>query len=905
MAKNEAKIKFTADTKEFNSNIAKANSEMKELRAELKLNATEMQKAGTSAEGLEKKHEILAKQLDAAKTKTEAMAGKLEAAIRIYGEGSTEVAKWRTQLLNARTEQGKLEIAVQDAADKLREFKEASQDNRTASEKLTDSISDQQSKLDDLKQKYSNLVLEQKDGTDEAKKLAREIEDLSQELKDSKSAMDEASDKADKLDKSLEDAGDSANNAGDGFTVLKGAFANLAADAISAAIGKVSEFIDYLKELPEATREIRQDMATLETSFEGAGLSSEQATKTWKELYTVFGEDDRAVEASNLIAKMSKDQEDLNDWVTITQGVWGSYQDSLPVEGLAEASMESAKTGEVTGVLADALNWSSEAATKFSKYMGEDVTTAEEAFNVALSECTTEQERQALITDTLTDLYGDAATEYEKASGSQLDAKEATAENILVQNELADTLEPVTTAWQELKNDALQALQPVIESVSGAMLDMMAWMKEHPTAVKAIAAAVAVLAVGLGGLAVAAGVYTAAQWAMNSAILANPITWIVVAIIAAIAALTAVFVVLWNKCEGFRNFFIEMWEKIKATWNACKPYFEAIGEALKTVFSIVKDFLVARFKSAWEGIKLAWSVAVDWFKTCWANIKQVFSVVKTFFVGMFQSAWAGIQLVWSVVTGYFRNIWNTIKGIFSVVKNVLTGNWSEAWAGIKNIVAGWASYFRDIWSKIKNVFSSVKSWFSNTFSAAWSAVKNIWSNVGSFFSNTVSKVKNTFSKVKDIITKPFKSAIDKVKSFFSNLKLQFPKIKLPHFKVTGKLSISPPSVPKLKIDWYKDGGIMVNPTIFGMNGNRLMAGGEAGPEAILPIDKLEGYISGAVEKAQNVVNLDSLAKAIEDLANRPTTLNINGRQFAYATASDTDSVGGMRSTFKSRGLAVD
>lgn len=342
MAKDEAKVKFTADTKEFNASIAKANSEMKELRAELKNNAVEMQKVGTSAEGLERNHEILSKQLDAAKDKTEAMTGKLEAAIRIYGEGSTEVAKWRTQLLNAKTEQGKLEIAVADAAEKLREFKEASQDNRTASEKLNDTISDQQSRLDDLKQKYSNLVLEQKDGTDEAKKLAREIEDLSQELKDSKSAMDEAADKADKLDKSLEDAGDSASKAGDGFTVLKGAFANLAADAISAAIGKVSEFIDYLKELPEATREIRQDMATLETSFEGAGLSSEQATNTWKELYTVFGEDDRAVEASNLIAKMSKDQEDLNDWVTITQGVWGSYQDSLPVEGLAEASMESA-----------------------------------------------------------------------------------------------------------------------------------------------------------------------------------------------------------------------------------------------------------------------------------------------------------------------------------------------------------------------------------------------------------------------------------------------------------------------------------------------------------------------------------------------------------------------------------
>ena len=265
MAKNEAKIKFVAETSEFNSEIKDANNELSKLRAELKQNEAQMDNAGRSAEGLEKKHELLESQLKASRTKVEALAGKVEAATRIYGENSEEVSKLERQLANARTEEAKIEKAISECNDELKE---------------------------------------QKSWFAKVSKAAGDTEE--------------------------------------GFTVAKGAFADLASNAIQAAIGKVSEFIGYLAELPEATRELRQDMATLETSFESAGLTTEQATDTWKELYRVFGEDDRAVEAANLIAKMSDNQQDLSDWVTITTGIFGTYQDSLPVEGLAEASNETA-----------------------------------------------------------------------------------------------------------------------------------------------------------------------------------------------------------------------------------------------------------------------------------------------------------------------------------------------------------------------------------------------------------------------------------------------------------------------------------------------------------------------------------------------------------------------------------
>lgn len=954
MAKNEAKIKFTAETGQFNKAIQQANSEMTELRAELKLNETQMKATGATVEGLENKHNILEKQLKASQDKTEALNQKVQKAVEIFGENSTEASKLRTQLLNAQNAEEKMRQAVAQCEAELEAQRTAADDVGNATETLTDKISRQETELKQLKKEYVNAVDQYGETSDEARKLAREIEDVSGELKQSKTAFNNASDAADKLDKSLDDAADSAGESADGFTIAKGAIADLASEAIQLAIGKVSEFISYLRELPEATREIRQDMATLETSYESAGLTTEQAKNTWKELYTVFGEDDRAVEAANLIAKMSDNQQELNDWVTITTGIFGTYQDSLPVEGLAEASNETAKTGKVTGVLADALNWSSEAATMFAKYMGDDVTTAEDAFNVALSECTTEEERQALITETLTALYGDAATKFEEASGSQLAAKEATAENVIAQNNLANAIEPVTTAWQELKTQGLEAITPAIESVSGVMTDAMNWLKEHPAVLTAVAVAVGVLAVALGGLAIAWGVYTVAQWAANSAILANPITWIIMGVIAAIAAVIVAigFVVeywdeivsacsaawesvkttlsqwgAWintNVVQPVVNFFTGLWDGVvsgcTAAWdwicNAVQTAWDFICNIVSfgiqlvgSIISAAVQIITLPFRFIWENCKQYVFAAWEWIKSKVSiainAVKNVITVVWNAVSSVFSTVWNGIKNVigaaWDWISskvGTVANavktkvsaVWNAVKSTTSTVFNAVKTVASNVWNSLKTTVSGVVDGVK---SKVSSVWNSIKSTTSSVFNGVKSTVSSVWNSIKSTISDTINSAKDTV-----------KSAIDKIKGFF-NFSWSLPSLKLPHISISGKFSLSPPSVPKFGISWYKDGGIMMKPTVFGINGTSLMAGGEAGPEAILPIDRLEGYIAGAIEKAQNVVNLDTLAAAIEDLANRPVALNINGRQFAYATASDTDNVGGMRSTFKNRGLAVE
>lgn len=1035
MARSEAKIKFTAETGAFNKAISQANSKMKELSAELSLNRTQMARNGTTVEGLEKKHEILSAQLKTSEDKTSALNQKVQKAIEIYGENSTEVSKLRTQLLNAQKAEEKIRMQIDSCNDALAEQRRAMGDAGDSAETMTDKVSRQESELKSLKRAYADIVSSGGEASDEADQLAKEISDLSGELKQNKDALQEASDKADKLDKSFDDAGDSANSAGDGFTVMKGVVADLASSAIQMAIGKISEFVGYLKELPEATRELRQDFATLDTSFDNVGLSSEQAKNTWKELYAVFGEDDRAVETANHIAKMSDNQKDLNDWVTITTGVWGTYQDSLPVEGLAEASNETAKTGSVTGVLADALNWGAKEGEKFGVKMKanteaneewnkavSEAKTAEDYFNLALSECSTEQERQQLITSTLTSMYGDAAEKYRETSGAQMEAKEATAENIQAEADLATAIEPVTTAFTELKTSLLESCAPAIEKVSGLMTDALAWAQEHPVAMKVLAGVLGTLAVAFSGLAIALGVYTVAQWLANSAI--APMILPIMGVVAAIAAVVAIIIVVveywdviveacknaWEKVketlsqwgewintnviQPVKQFFSDLWSGIKETasnlWEGVKSAWSSFTTWIDT--SIIQP-VIGFFKGLWDGIKAVWDgicnavqVAIMFigsiisgafqlitlpFRFIWENCKDtvisvwnaiksgvstainavkntittVFNAVKNFFTtvwngikNVFTTVWNGIvsfltpiiNKIKSVITTTFNAVKNTVTTIFNAIKSVVTTVWNAIKSAITTVVNAIKSVVSSVFNAIKSTVTSIFNAVKNTVSNVWNGIKNTISNVvnavkskvSSVFNSVKSTVSSVFNGIKstatsvwngikNAITTPIeaaknkvKSIIDTIKGFFSNLKLKLPNIKLPHFKISGKFSLDPPSVPKLKIDWYKDGGIMTRPTIFGMNGNSLMAGGEAGAEAILPIDRLEGYIENVIERTMPVVNLQALADAVEDLANRPISLNINGRQFALATASDGDNVNGLRTSLRGRGLVL-
>lgn len=882
-AKNEAKIRFTAETGEFNEGIKAANNQLSSLRAEMKLNDAQMKASGASVEALQAKHKNLENQLAAQQDKTQALSEKLKVAVDIFGENSDEATKLRNQLLASQTAEVKLQASIANCNAEIERQKQAQEKSKTAGESLNDTISAQQSELNDLKKRYVDAVLEFGAASDQANELAGKIDDLSGDLKQNKDRMQDAEKAANDLDNTLTDAGDSAESAGDGFTIFKGALADLASNAIQAVIGKIGELIGYFAELPEATRELRQDMSTLATAFDEVGFSTETAKDTWRDLYAVFGEDDRAVEAANNISRMADSQKELDEWVRITTGVWGTYQDALPVEGLAEAAGETAKVGKVTGVLADALNWSSEAAVMFADYMSEDVTNAEDAFNVALSECSTEAERQALITDTLTALYGDAADTYRDTASAQMEAKEATADNILAEANLADAIEPTTTAWDQLKNKLLVGVLPAVESVTGVLTPMIQWLTEHPAVLYAVGAAVGIVTVALGALAVA----TAIQTVANSALFASmvPLMLPILGIVAAVAALIAIIAVCVKYWDEIKAAAASAWDWVVEKWQAAASWFDT------TVIHPIVGF----FTGLWESIKNAFSAAWEWIKSTpifqfyealftsiWNTVKSVIDVI----VQLASGAWEIIKAVWSVVSGWFSaNITQPIANFFSGMWNGVKDAANSAWSVLKDGAS-------KAWGAIKSIFGSVASFFGDIFGSAWQRVKDVFSTGGAIFSGITEGITSMFKRVVNAIIGGVNRVVaipfNKINSLLSTIR-NTSVLGIAPFRGIGSISV--PQIPLLAA-----GGILTQPT--------LNIAGEAGPEAVIPIDKLQSYISSAIDRTMQTANMQALVAAVENLADRAIELNINGRQFAVATASDSDVVNGNRLVLQKRGLVV-
>lgn len=289
-----------------------------------------------------------------------------------------------------------------------------------------------------------------------------------------------------------------------------------------------------------------------------------------------------------------------------------------------------------------------------------------------------------------------------------------------------DSVIPIlSTVWEGIKQGAKTAGDMI-----SLVKDNWSWLAP------VIGGVVAAIVAYKTAVAIATGV----QWAMNAAMTANPVGIIVVAIGALIGGL----VVLYNKCEGFRNVV-----------NAA---FGAISTAAKYV---------------WENIKIVWSAVSPFFTKIWEGIKAAVSVLKVHLIGMFKTAWEIIKFCWGNVINFFKTIWETIKGIFSAVKSVLSGDWQGAWDAIKGIVDTWGAFFSGVWEGIKNVFGSVGDWFGSVFTSAWEMVKNAFSSVIGFFQGIWDTIKNMFTSIgttiADGISGAFKSVINAVIKFAGGL----------------------------------------------------------------------------------------------------------------------------------------
>lgn len=286
-----------------------------------------------------------------------------------------------------------------------------------------------------------------------AKETAEAVEklgDRSGEVKDGAAEVKTGSDKA---ADSFDDYADAANKAEEASDGLGSKLGSLAKGGLAAIGAAAAATVGALVGAAEATREYRTEMGKLDTAFETVGYSSEDAYKTYSSLQGVLGETDQAVEAANHLAKLTNNAEELSTWTDICTGVYATFGASLPIEGLTEAANETAKVGQVTGPLADALNWAG---------------VSEDDFNEKLASCSSEQERQALIMTTLNGLYKDAAAKYKETNAEVIRANQANEEWQASMADIGGAIEPVLTDVKLLGASLLSDLVPGVEKVAEA-----------------------------------------------------------------------------------------------------------------------------------------------------------------------------------------------------------------------------------------------------------------------------------------------------------------------------------------------------------------------------------------------------------------------------------------------------
>jgi phage-related minor tail protein len=366
----------------------------------------------------------------------------------------------------------------------------------------------------------------------------------------------------------------------------------------------------------EGTRELRADMGKLEAAFTTAGYTAEQAKQIYFEFYGILGESDQSVEAVNHLAELTDSQEELSQWTTIATGVYAKFGDSLPIEGLTEAANETAKVGQVTGPLADALNWAG---------------VSEDAFNESLAKCNTEQERSTLITQTLNGLYSEAAAKYREVNAEVIAANEANAKLKDSFAKLGAALEPILTPLIEMVaslagkftelSPAGQKVVLGLAAIAAAAGPVLVVFGTIAPAIGAVTAAIGVLLSGAGvaGLLAAFPALGTAAAALGTAftVLTGPIGLT----IAAITALIAIGVALYKNWDDLVAFGEKTWNALKAGWAAGMESIEKafadfgatiaakmneIGVGLITKWEELKNGVIAKVSALKSGVSAKW-----------------------------------------------------------------------------------------------------------------------------------------------------------------------------------------------------------------------------------------------------------------------------------------------------------
>lgn len=603
---------FKADgAVDFKKSIQQVNDAVQENRNSFKLAKAAWDGATTSADKLKDRQEYLAKQTSAYSQKVSVLEEELKALEGAEEKNTQAIRKKRSQLNDAKAtlinyEKGLKEVteqitsgsvAMEEKIKKLdrslETLSESAKENQSAFEfvkseweegtKTAKKLKDEQEFLASQTKNYQQQVealekqlgfLEKAENKDE-KAISAKKTQLNQTrtaLSNYKKSLDDVEDKlksgaakvkdyTDKLDKFAE----KAKSVGDKLGSVSTGAAGLAAGAAA---------------LVPATQEYRKIMASLESSSELAGYTAEQTEETYKQLFGVLGDDQTAATTTANLQALGLSQSQLTELVNGTIGAWAKYGDSIPIDGLAESINETIRAGQVTGTFADVLNWGSMEGERFGVKMKENTeankawneavasaTTAEDFFNLALQEAGSNTERFNLVQQLLAEQgLTQAGTKWQETNKNIVEGNQATADFQQATAQLADTIAPIITRVTEVMAGLIEkfnALPPETQRNIAEFILLVAVASPLIKIVGGICSGVSTMAGIMKSGTTAAKLLSAA---LKFAGVGGAIGLVVTAI-----------VILYEKCEWFRNLIDGMWRGIKKGLNWIADKIKAIG----------------------------------------------------------------------------------------------------------------------------------------------------------------------------------------------------------------------------------------------------------------------------------------------------------------------------------------
>ena len=748
--------------KEFKKALAEINQSFKVLGSEMKLVSSQFDKNDNSVQALSARNTVLNKEIDAQRQKVETLRSALQNAAESFGENDRRTQNWQIQLNNAEAALNGMERELSQNEQAIEALNNQEEQTVDATERLTQEISRQEEELAGLKRAYSNAVLEYGKGSSEARELEGRIAELSGELEESRDTLREASDSTEDFGDAMEDASDGAGKLGSGLSAATVAMGNLISSGIQAALNGIKELGSAIWNLDEATEEYRVAQGKLTTAFEAAGYSGEAAQESYTEFYKILGDTDTATEASQLLAQLAENEQDITKWTNIAAGVCGTFGDALPIEGLIESANETAKVGQVTGSLADALNW---------------VGISEDEFNEKLAACSGESERNRLIMETLSGTYDEASQAFYRNNEALVASREGQAQ-------MDETLAGLGETISNVKNNLRAEFLPAIADVVSAFTDMVNGVEGADTAFAEAITGLVNTAVAMLPQFVSTG--TQMLTSLLSGIIQSlpAIVEAAVQIVSTLATgigeslptlvpaiVQAVTTIVQTLADNLPMILDAALQLIMGLAQGLLDAIPVLIEALPAIISAIVDFVIGAIPQIIDaGIQLLTSLVSalpEIITAVVAAIPQIIDGLVTAVLGSIpQLIDAGMKLLVSLIQNLPQIITTVVGAIPKIVAslvNAIVGNVDKIiLAGVKLLVSLIKNLPQIIVSIVKavpQIIAAIVKGFAggaaqmasiglNLIKGIWNGIGDaaswLWGKVSGFCSNLMSKIKGFF-----------------------------------------------------------------------------------------------------------------------------------------------------------------